>query len=80
MKATPGSLESPLGRFLLELQSAPDQECPDCPIESALAYIDSDSGEDGGRSFQYDYYSCPRCHGHFQYSHQDRKLKKLGGL
>ena len=64
----------------MDPHSPPDLDCPDCTIETALAYLDSDQGEEGGRTFQYAYYSCPRCRSHFQFNHQDRKLRKLGGL
>jgi hypothetical protein len=61
----------------MDLKSAPDQDCPECVLETRLSYLDSNTGNAAdGRPFQHDYYNCPRCHKHFQYNHETGRLGK----
>jgi hypothetical protein len=60
------------------LVPAPPQRCPDCLID--LTFAVSNSGgpyKYGSReAHQFDYHTCPQCGSLFQYSHEDKRLRR----
>lgn len=61
----------------MALKVAAGHNCPDCGVP--LAHVNSNEGTVGPRDehrTQYDYHDCPKCKGHFQYSHEDQQLRR----